>query len=106
MHIVPIRTAVRVCVDQCLRGFEVLLVRHAVERIVSVDAIGNAPSEVERVFRNLAESEEAGAVVVGNYYQETIERLKKASAKQKAVVDLARLNRDLVSGDNYDGICW
>ena len=67
----------------------------------------HVPDLEHRLTDNLDELiESSGAVVVGNYYQETIERLKRASAKQKTVVDLARLNRDMVSGDNYNGICW
>lgn len=50
--------------------------------------------------------ESNGTVLVGNYYQDTIERLKSATAKQKKVVDLARLKRDLTSDGDYNGICW
>ena len=50
--------------------------------------------------------ERSGAVLVGNYYQETIERLKNATTRKKKVVDLTRLNRDMVSDDSYNGICW
>lgn len=49
--------------------------------------------------------ERNGTVLVGNYYGETVERLKSATAKRK-VVDLARLNRDMVSEGGYNGICW
>ena len=49
--------------------------------------------------------EKSGTVLVGNYYHETVERLKTASAKRK-VVDLARLNREMVSDGSYNGICW
>lgn len=48
---------------------------------------------------------DAGAVLVGNYYNETVETLKDAAGK-RPVVDLTRLNREMVSGDNYEGICW
>ncbi|MCC1494898.1 nucleotide sugar dehydrogenase [Cognatishimia sp. F0-27] len=48
---------------------------------------------------------DAGALLVGNYYNDTVERLKKA-AESRPVVDLTRLNRDMVSGDRYEGICW
>lgn len=48
---------------------------------------------------------DAGAVLVGNFYDETIDRLKTA-AQSRAVVDLTRLNRDMVSQDSYQGICW
>lgn len=48
---------------------------------------------------------DAGAVVVGNYYNETVEQLKTA-AKTRKVLDLTRLHRDLVSDGGYQGICW
>ena len=48
---------------------------------------------------------DAGAVLVGNYYNETVERLKAAS-KTRKVLDLTRLHRDLVSDGGYQGICW
>ncbi len=49
---------------------------------------------------------DAGAVLVGNYYNETIDTLKAAAKTQKTVVDLTRLHRDMVSDENYEGICW
>ena len=48
---------------------------------------------------------DAGAVVVGNYYKDTVEKLKSA-AGNRPVVDLTRLHRDLVSNGSYAGICW
>ena len=48
---------------------------------------------------------DAGVVVVGNHYKETTERLK-AAAKDRPVVDLTRVHRDLRSNGNYSGICW
>ena len=48
---------------------------------------------------------DAGAVVVGNYYKDTVEKLKSA-AGSRPVVDLTRLHRDLVSNGSYAGICW
>ena len=48
---------------------------------------------------------DAGAVVVGNYYKNTIEKLESA-ADHRPIVDLTRLNRDLVSNGSYAGICW
>lgn len=48
---------------------------------------------------------DAGAVVVGNYYKNTVEKLKSA-AGNRPVVDLTRLHRDLVSNGSYAGICW
>ena len=47
----------------------------------------------------------AGTVLVGNYYAETVETLKKASPKRK-IVDLTRVHRDMVSDGSYAGICW
>jgi len=49
--------------------------------------------------------EGAGTVLVGNYYAETVEKLKNASSKRK-VVDLTRVHRDMVSDGSYSGICW
>ncbi|MCK0096004.1 nucleotide sugar dehydrogenase [Yoonia sp. F2084L] len=45
------------------------------------------------------------AIVVGNYYKDAVGPLGVAS-KSKPMVDLTRINRDLVSGDGYEGICW
>lgn len=50
--------------------------------------------------------ERSGTILIGNYYHDTIEQLKTATAKQKKVVDLARVNRQMVSGGDYNGICW
>lgn len=47
----------------------------------------------------------SGAVLVGNYYGDTIERLK-AATKDRPVVDLTRLNREMQSDGQYQGICW
>ncbi|MEM7521875.1 MAG: UDP binding domain-containing protein, partial [Pseudomonadota bacterium] len=49
--------------------------------------------------------EGSGTVLVGNFYRDTIERLKSA-AKDRPVVDLTRLNREMVSDSQYQGICW
>lgn len=48
---------------------------------------------------------DAGAVLVGNYYNDTVDKLKEAS-KSRKVVDLTRLHRDLVTEGGYEGICW
>jgi GDP-mannose 6-dehydrogenase len=48
---------------------------------------------------------DAGAVLVGNYYNDTVERLK-AIKESKPVVDLTRLDRKTTSGGTYEGICW
>jgi len=45
------------------------------------------------------------AILVGNYYGETVPRLE-AAAKSRPVVDLTRLNRKMVSDGTYQGICW
>jgi GDP-mannose 6-dehydrogenase len=45
------------------------------------------------------------AVVVGNFYRDTVAPLQKAAANQP-VVDLTRLDRARVSGGAYQGICW
>ena len=45
------------------------------------------------------------AILVGNYYGETVPRLE-AVAKSRPVVDLTRLNRKMVSDGPYQGICW
>jgi GDP-mannose 6-dehydrogenase len=49
--------------------------------------------------------ESAGTVLVGNYYADTVEKLKNATPKRK-VVDLTRVHRDMVSDGSYSGICW
>ncbi|MSU88829.1 nucleotide sugar dehydrogenase [Rhodobacteraceae bacterium 2CG4] len=49
--------------------------------------------------------EGAGAVVIGNLYNETVSRLEEAAANVP-MLDLTRLNRRLVSGGRYQGICW
>lgn len=49
--------------------------------------------------------ERAGTVLIGNYYAETVEKLKNATPKRK-VVDLTRVHRDMVSDGSYSGICW
>lgn len=48
---------------------------------------------------------DAGAVLVGNFYKDTVDRLETA-AKSRPVVDLTRMNRAMVSGGQYQGICW
>lgn len=49
--------------------------------------------------------EGSGAVLVGNYYKEAVDRLKAAAGK-RPIVDLTRLHRDMVSNGTYAGICW
>ncbi|SPF77985.1 nucleotide sugar dehydrogenase [Pseudoprimorskyibacter insulae] len=67
------------------------------------DVIPNLP---ERITTDLnAMLNDTGAVVVGNLYSETVEALTK-SAKSRPIVDLTRLNKELVSDGTYEGICW
>ncbi len=47
----------------------------------------------------------SGAVLVGNYYKEAVDKLKAAAGK-RPIVDLTRLHRDMVSNGSYAGICW
>ncbi|QBF30863.1 nucleotide sugar dehydrogenase [Thalassococcus sp. S3] len=49
--------------------------------------------------------EGCGAVLVGNFYKDTVERLEVA-ANDVPVLDLTRMNRKRVSGGKYEGICW
>lgn len=48
---------------------------------------------------------EAGAILVGNFYRDTLDTLE-AAAKDRPVLDLTRMNRQKVSGGTYEGICW
>lgn len=48
---------------------------------------------------------DAGAILVGNFYRDTIQTLEDA-AKTRPVLDLTRMNRDKVSDGTYEGICW
>jgi len=45
------------------------------------------------------------AILVGNYYKDSVGRLE-AAARSRPVVDLARMNRAMVSDGAYQGICW
>lgn len=47
----------------------------------------------------------ADALVVGNFYAETVGILGEASVT-KPTIDLTRLRRDMVSTGTYEGICW
>lgn len=49
--------------------------------------------------------EKADALVIGNFYAETVELLGAASVT-KPTIDLTRLRRDMVSTGTYEGICW
>ena len=49
--------------------------------------------------------EGSGTVLVGNYYHETVERLKRA-ANERQVIDLTRVGREMTSDAKYQGICW
>ena len=64
------------------------------------------PDLEERMVADLdALIESSGTVLVGNYYGETIDRLKRA-AKERPVVDLTRMGREMTSDSKYQGICW
>jgi GDP-mannose 6-dehydrogenase len=49
--------------------------------------------------------EGSDAIVVGNLYKEAVGPLGEAS-ESKPMIDLTRVNRELVTGGQYDGICW
>ncbi|MCH2164746.1 MAG: nucleotide sugar dehydrogenase [Marinovum sp.] len=49
--------------------------------------------------------ENSGTVLVGNFYHDAVERIKQA-AQRRPVVDLTRVNREMVTNDSYHGICW
>ena len=64
------------------------------------------PDLADRMVESLdALIDESGAVLVGNFYGETVQKLEEA-AKTRPVLDLTRLSRKMVSGGNYEGICW
>jgi len=48
---------------------------------------------------------DAGAILVGNYYKNTVSALEVA-AKTRPVLDLTRMNRAMTSDGHYQGICW
>ena len=47
----------------------------------------------------------ADAILVGNFYKDTISQLETATTT-RTVLDLTRMNRDMVSQGKYQGICW
>lgn len=64
------------------------------------------PDLKERMVGDLDQLiEGSGAVLVGNYYKEAVDKLKAAAGK-RPIVDLTRLHRDMVSNGSYAGICW
>ena len=64
------------------------------------------PDLAERMVESLdALIDDSGAVLVGNFYGETVHKLEEA-ARTRPVLDLTRLNRKMVSGGHYEGICW
>ena len=64
------------------------------------------PDLKDRMVENLDHLiNDAGAILVGNYYKETVGALEKA-AQTLPVVDLTRMNRKMVSAGQYQGICW
>lgn len=49
----------------------------------------------------------AEVIIVGNKENELTERIKKAAVeKKKTVIDLVRIDPEMISGDHYQGICW
>jgi len=48
---------------------------------------------------------DSDALVVGNFYAETVEALG-AAANRIPTIDLTRLNSERVSAGTYEGICW
>ena len=46
-----------------------------------------------------------GAILVGNYYKNTV-GLREKAARTRPVGDLTRMNRAMVSDGSYQGICW
>lgn len=44
------------------------------------------------------------AIVVGNLYKDALDEL--IAVNDKPMIDLARISRSRVSGDDYQGICW
>ncbi|HCP81477.1 MAG TPA: nucleotide sugar dehydrogenase [Octadecabacter sp.] len=48
--------------------------------------------------------EGSDAIVVGNIYKDTLEEL--VAVNDKPMIDLTRISRTRVSGDDYHGICW
>jgi len=50
-------------------------------------------------------SDEFGAILGGNFDGDTVAK-PKAAARTRPVVDLTRLNPDMVSCENNTGICW
>lgn len=67
------------------------------------DVIPDLPSRMEGDLAKLIDR--ADAILVGNFYKETVDSLTKA-AEARPVVDLTRLNRKMVSVGHYQGICW
>lgn len=64
------------------------------------------PDLKSRLVENLDEMiNGVGAILVGNYYKETVDQLEVA-AKTRPVLDLTRMKRAMVSGGQYQGICW
>ena len=64
------------------------------------------PDLKDRMVENLDELiGSTGAILVGNYYKNTVGTLEKA-AQSRPVMDLTRMNRAMVSEGQYQGICW
>ena len=64
------------------------------------------PDLKDRMVGDLAHLiDRADAILVGNFYKDTVGPLEKA-AEKRPVLDLTRLNRARVSDGQYQGICW
>ncbi len=64
------------------------------------------PDLYERIVPELGQMIDASdAILVGNFYKDTIGQLQDA-ATTRPVLDLTRMNRDMVSKGHYEGICW
>jgi GDP-mannose 6-dehydrogenase len=69
---------------------------------------GNAviPDLKDRLVGDLDQMiNDAGVVLVGNYYKDAAPKLERV-AKSRPVVDLTRLSRTMTSEGTYQGICW
>jgi GDP-mannose 6-dehydrogenase len=69
---------------------------------------GNAviPDLKDRLVGDLDDMiNDAGVVLVGNYYKDAAPTLERV-AKTRPVVDLTRLSRKMTSEGTYQGICW
>jgi GDP-mannose 6-dehydrogenase len=94
------------------KGIEVSVYDPFVQEAFDTDTPGagrgndHVPDLRDRLVGDLGRLIETGdAILVGNFYRETIEPLRAAAAN-RPVLDLTRLDRSMVSGERYEGICW